>query len=184
MTERLVLDVSVADDRWLSIFETPDSFCRPIVLAALKAADCDDGPKGPVEVSIVLSNDNAVRHLNADYRDADKATNVLSFPLWTAGESPVVADMPIALGDVVLAYETVIFEAKDQEKTVQHHVAHLIVHGVLHLLGLDHIDATEADVMEAMEVQILATLGVPDPYAGLDPKECGADHSAKVAAHG
>lgn len=104
-----------------------------------------------------------MRDLNRDYRGVDKVTNVLAFPAAQSGGS-VADEAPLPLGDVVVAFETVRREASDQDKPVAEHLSHLIVHGVLHLLGFDHFDDQEAERMEALEVEVLAGLGIPDPY--------------------
>jgi probable rRNA maturation factor len=109
---------------------------------------------------VILTNDAKIRELNANYRDKDKATNVLSFPV-----EQQMPDGPEVLGDVVIALETVLVEANEQAKSVPDHLSHLVVHGVLHLLGFDHIEADEAEEMEALERQILQTLSIADPYA-------------------
>jgi len=119
-------------------------------------------PEG-AEVSVVLTGDAAVRALNRDYRGRDASTNVLAF----AQEEDAIAQEgpPLLLGDVVLAYETVRREAVAQGKTLTDHTRHLVVHGVLHLLGLDHDTQESAVDMERRETAILAGLGIADPYA-------------------
>ena len=109
------------------------------------------------DVVVLLTDDDAVRDLNARFRDKDRPTNVLSFP---APESAAPH-----LGDIVLAYGVCAAEAEAQGKTLADHLSHLIVHGVLHLLGRDHEDDDEAEEMEAEEREILARIGIPDPYA-------------------
>jgi probable rRNA maturation factor len=110
------------------------------------------------ELAIVLTNDSAIRLLNRDWRGKDAATNVLSFPAQNAsGELPL-------LGDIVLAYETIAREARDEGKVFAHHVAHLTVHGFLHLNGYDHKRSKDADEMEQLERKILRRLAIPDPY--------------------
>jgi probable rRNA maturation factor len=116
----------------------------------------------PPEISIVFSDDARVRELNRDYRGLDKSTNVLSFGLGQ-DEAPAVPGF-VMLGDVVLAFETVRSEAISAGKSIENHTCHLIVHGVLHLLGYDHEDDGQADEMEALEKRILATLDIDDPY--------------------
>jgi probable rRNA maturation factor len=116
-----------------------------------------------VLVGIVLTDDAEQRTLNRTWRGKDFSTNVLSFALTDPDEPPPGA--PVLLGDVVLAFETVAREAAEQHKTLPDHLRHLVVHGVLHLIGFDHESDAEAAVMEALEIEIFAGLGVPAPYA-------------------
>jgi probable rRNA maturation factor len=118
---------------------------------------------GPVELSVMLTDAARQRRLNRDYRGHDAPTNVLAFPAWDPAMH-VLPGVPILLGDVVLACETVAREASEQNKPVDDHLRHLIVHGVLHLLAYDHQVPSEAVKMEALETVILARLGVPNPY--------------------
>lgn len=130
------------------------------------------------ELAIVLTDDAAVRGLNAEWRGKDKPTNVLSFPAATPEEIAAAGagGPPLLLGDVVLALETCRREAEEQGKPLADHIAHLVVHGVLHLLGHDHEDAAEADRMERLEASILGELGIADPYGGpLDDELCVED---------
>jgi probable rRNA maturation factor len=113
------------------------------------------------EVSIVLTSDSDMQKLNRTWRGIDKPTNVLSFP----APSPLVDDM---LGDIVISYETLKRECDDEERIFLHHLAHLCVHGFLHLIGYDHETDAEADAMEALESRIMARLQMPDPYLGRD----------------
>jgi probable rRNA maturation factor len=116
-----------------------------------------------VELSITLTDDSRQRQLNRRYRGQNKSTNVLAFAAW----EPVAAlpsGAPLLLGDVVLAFETVARETVEQGKKFPDHFRHLVVHGVLHLLGCDHCSEGDAADMEALETSILAELGVPDPY--------------------
>jgi probable rRNA maturation factor len=112
------------------------------------------------ELAIVLTDDSAIRQLNRLWRGVDAPTNVLSFPAATKPE----ADEPAHLGDIVLAYETIAREAGDEDKPLAHHVAHLVVHGYLHLLGFDHEHNAAAQEMEQTERRILRRLAIPDPY--------------------
>jgi probable rRNA maturation factor len=116
-----------------------------------------------VELGVSLADDACQQRLNRDYRGRDMPTNVLAFSAWAPGEIPP-ADAPLLLGDLVLAFETVTREAEAQRKPLADHLSHLTVHGVLHLLGYDHLTPSEARLMEALESSILASLGVPDPY--------------------
>jgi probable rRNA maturation factor len=114
------------------------------------------------ELAILLTDDSAVRALNRDWRGKDVATNVLSFPLPVAGGGG--DDIAVLLGDIVIAFETTAREAAAENKPFGHHLAHLAVHGFLHLVGYDHETDQEADAMEQLETMILARLGIPDPY--------------------
>jgi len=125
------------------------------------AALADEVDLSPSEACVALSDDAQVEALNTSFRGKAKPTNVLSFP------APQGADPGHArrfLGDIVLALETLQREAVEQGIPVEHHLQHLVVHGLLHLLGHDHERDAEADAMEALEVRILARLGIPDPY--------------------
>jgi probable rRNA maturation factor len=119
-------------------------------------------PSKPCTVTVLFSNDAEIRELNRQFRKKDKATNVLSFP---ASLMPVPAGEMAHLGDIVLAFETVAAEAQAAHKTLADHVTHLIVHGTLHLLGHDHTIEEDAEKMEQREREIMASLGIADPYA-------------------
>ena len=114
---------------------------------------------GPCELSIVLANDEFVRKLNKKFRGENKPTNVLSFPA-AMDNMNMVGDIP-SLGDIVLALETVLAEAQEN---LSQHFSHLIVHGCLHLVGHDHLEEAEAVKMETLEVEILKTLKIKNPY--------------------
>jgi probable rRNA maturation factor len=118
----------------------------------------------PAELSVVFADDAAVRRLNRDYRGKDAPTNVLSFAL-TEAEEPDFPGAPLVLGDVVLAFETVLAEAERDHKTPADHARHLVVHGILHLLGHDHMTDAEAEAMERIETAILSRFGIADPYS-------------------
>ena len=134
---------------------------KSAVEAALAVAP--DALAHPVEISILLTDDATVRDLNRTWRGKDSPTNVLSFP---ASPQPVHAGVARPLGDVVLAYDTMLRESAEQSKPLDHHFAHLLVHGTLHLLGQDHeTGESEAEAMEALETAALRALGIPDPYA-------------------
>jgi len=116
------------------------------------------------EVSLLLCDDARIAKINCEWRGLDKPTNVLSFP---AAPRALLAKSP-AVGDIAIAYETVAREAVDEGKTFRDHYMHMVLHGFLHLLGYDHETDAEAEEMEELEISILATLGVADPYATLD----------------
>ena len=152
--------IAVEDARWEQAVPDLEAFATRAVEAGL--AILPDSGEGPVEISVLLADDATVQDLNRTWRNKDKPTNVLSFP---AAEQPLQPGMARPLGDVVLAYDTLVRESAEQSKPFEHHFAHLLVHGTLHLLGQDHeTGEAEADAMEALEIAALRGLGVPNPY--------------------
>lgn len=119
-------------------------------------------PVKNAEVSVMLTNDDAVHALNREYRGVDRPTNVLSFAALDDEDEPIVD--PMLLGDIVVAFETTEREAAEQNKSPEEHFFHLIVHGVLHLIGYDHVEDADAEVMEALETKIMIENGMDDPY--------------------
>lgn len=128
-----------------------------------------------IEVSVTLSDDASVRDLNRDYRGKDAPTNVLSFAALEsddgASEFDLAPDMPLILGDIIIARETCQREAHEQNKPLLHHLLHLSVHGTLHLVGYDHMVDDEAEHMEQLERHILAGMGIDDPYAPIEDQD-------------
>lgn len=153
------IDVQVESPLWEALAEA-ERLSVQAALAALTAVR-EEVPT-PAEMSITLTDDARIQVLNREWRDVDKATNVLSFP---APELPDdVTGAPQPLGDVIVAFETLKAEAELEGKPLGHHLSHLVVHGTLHLLGYDHIADDEAEEMEGLERQILDGLGIDDPY--------------------
>ena len=144
-----MIEVEVEDEAWTGALPDAPAIAERAAGAAQGTAEGD--------LVILLTNGQVVHQLNARFRHRDRPTNVLSFP---AAESAFPH-----LGDVVLAYGVCAAEADDQGKSLADHLTHLVVHGVLHLLGRDHEDEAEAEAMEAEERAILASLAVSDPYA-------------------
>ena len=116
---------------------------------------------GSSELSILFTDDASVQALNRQWRNKDKPTNVLSFPAFPVQPGDKLSPM---LGDIVLAHETVLREAEEEAKPFEHHLTHLLVHGLLHLLGYDHENDEQAEHMEGLERRILESLAIPDPY--------------------
>lgn len=155
------LDIDIED--WPPGDWEPLAACA--ALAAGKGEPLLANPR--LMVSVVFTSDTEVHTLNREWRERDKPTNVLSFPMLEREElESLAADgPPVMLGDIALAYETCAREAADKGVSLEHHAAHLIIHGLLHLAGHDHVDSdTQAEQMEALETAILAKLGIADPY--------------------
>lgn len=158
------VSVTIDDARWHEA--VPDA--EAVIARAAAAALAATGAPGDASLDVTLCDDDAIRPLNRDWRGKDKATDVLSFPAATPEEigSWQPGGPPLLLGDVIIAHETSMADAALQGKSAGDHLAHLVVHGVLHLLGHDHETGdADADAMEALEIQILAGLGIADPYA-------------------
>jgi probable rRNA maturation factor len=152
----LGVDVVRHEEAWADA-GLSDAALTEAARAAFKAAP--PAKPGSYEVTLVLAGDGEMRRLNRTWRGKDASTNVLSFP--ADGD----ISEPGFLGDIILAYETVEREAREQGKRLEDHAAHLVVHGLLHLLGFDHADDKQAERMESLERAALATLGIADPYA-------------------
>lgn len=155
MPSPLHIEISRNSDGWP---EALDARAEEAVREALKQSRATI--RGAAELSVVLTDDAEQRTLNRDWRGIDKSTNVLSFP-----QIEPFGPVEGLLGDVILARETLEREAIEQGVSFEDHFTHLMVHGFLHILGYDHMDDDEALVMESLETQILASLGVADPYA-------------------
>ncbi|MET1028862.1 MAG: rRNA maturation RNase YbeY [Dongiaceae bacterium] len=161
----LKLALMVEDEDWLADLPEAAMLVRKAGRRAMAQASAD-GWRGSTighEICFVLSDNRRMRRLNSQYRGKDKATNVLSFAALDAGLPP--RGTPWHLGDVVLALGVVRQEARQQRKRMADHVSHLVVHGVLHLLGYDHEDDAEAERMEGLEIAALKRLGIDNPYA-------------------
>jgi probable rRNA maturation factor len=155
---RIVLEIE--DARWATALPSAGEILDSAVGLALNDLDTEGRP---TEVGVRLVDDGAIQELNRDWRGRDKPTNVLSFPLGDPG--PVTdPDFPWLIGDIVMSYDTVVAESERDGKTLAHHFAHLAIHATLHLIGHDHEDESEAEIMEAAEIALLGKLGIADPY--------------------
>jgi probable rRNA maturation factor len=152
------IDIQIQSQLW-DAQPLAEKTVRDAIVAAASTLSTVDG-----EVSILLTDDSAMARLNRDWRGIDKPTNVLSFP-----SSAQIADEGARLlGDIVIAYETLERECKDESRVFLHHLAHLAVHGFLHLIGYDHQTDTQAEEMEGVESKIMTRLNMPDPFLSHD----------------
>ncbi|MBK8208766.1 MAG: rRNA maturation RNase YbeY [Rhodospirillales bacterium] len=166
----LDLDVLIEEPAWLESVPDVEVLCRTAAEAAWSLGAPPHAhaasPADPVSACVLLASDDRVRALNRDFRGRDVPTDVLSFP---AFEPDVLAAAgaegpPPVLGDIVIALQTTLADAAQDGKTVKDHLRHLVVHGILHLLGYDHERDADAAEMEALEVNVLSSLGIKDPY--------------------
>lgn len=157
----IIVDVEVVDPAWLAAGDV-DILAQDAIAATLVEVGKRVHPDA--EISVRLCDDDEIRALNLAWRNKDKATNVLSFPSPAGDRGPL-------LGDIVVAFEYVSEEARDAGRSLRDHLAHMLVHGMLHLLGFDHENESEAEKMEALERRILAKLGIDDPYSETVPVE-------------
>ena len=158
MTAAIAIDIQIAS----TVDSVPDEKAIQSWLDDVVKSAGDDTRR---EISVRIVDEEEARALNNQYRQQDKATNVLSFPAVAADEIGLPPELSQALGDIVICGPVVEREAAEQNKELASHWAHLLVHGALHLLGYDHETDEEADVMETLETRILASRGIADPYA-------------------
>ena len=155
-------EVLVTSDCW-QVEPGAEAVIHRAIEAAAEYADADTDN---AELAVMLTDDGGIRTLNNNWRGIDKPTNVLSFPALQPTAPSGDDDPPRMLGDIAIAYETTRREADEEDKPFEHHLSHLAVHGFLHLIGYDHEKNDDAEAMETLERDILAQLGIPDPYAG------------------
>lgn len=157
------VDISVSDPQWKDIpdFETLSlTVAKKVLDSAMLPRQIEK--KKALEVSVLLANDALIQVLNREHRKIDRPTNVLSFAF--LDEPGAMNGDTVALGDVVLSYETIEREAREQGKFIRDHALHMLVHGTLHLLGYDHQNNDDATVMETLEIRVLESLGIQNPY--------------------
>jgi probable rRNA maturation factor len=160
-----ITEVLVVADCW----QTEPEAEAVIQRAVAAAAEIVDADVGEAELAVMLTDDTGIRTLNSNWRGIDKPTNVLSFPALQPSGPGGPDEAPRMLGDIAIAYETTRRQADDEQKPFDHHLSHLAVHGFLHLIGFDHEKDGDAEAMETLEQEILAQLGIPDPYPDRDP---------------
>jgi len=189
-TKSFSVHLEKASDKWKRAFPKMNILIDEAASAAFDTAKKPAAfARRNFEVSIILTDDRTIKTLNHDYRGMDKATNVLSFPqinMVTFKKAELdffPAKMPVPLGDVVLGYQTILRETQEQGKSLKDHTIHLIVHGILHLLGYDHMRPKDAKIMEKLECDILTGLGYPDPYNDSHDEQGNVKTNPKRRAH-
>lgn len=159
-----IVEVNLEDHRWTQVCD-PEALARTAVEAVM--TEIEVRQSGYWEVSFLFCDDEKIRSLNAAWNKKDTATNVLSFPAAPVGNKGPVS----MLGDVIIAFDTISKEAGLQHKPIHAHASHMLVHGVLHLFGFDHMTESDAVEMESLETQILSVMGIPDPSIAQDNSE-------------
>ncbi len=154
------IDITLHSDDWKNKNRKIEEFVTNIIEQVLDSL-IEGIPH--LEVSVVLADNKFLRELNLKYRGKDAPTNVLSFPI-TDAETLIAPTPFLSLGDIIIAYETIKQEAAEQNKSFKDHLAHMLVHGCLHLLHYDHINEEEAQEMEELEIDILENMGITNPY--------------------
>lgn len=160
MSHRLDIEISYDAEAWATALPAVEVIVHDAATAAWISGGGDERAVEGAEISVMLTDNASIAALNRKFRSKDNPTNVLSFP----ADDPGAPGRRRLLGDVVLAFETLRDEAREQDKALADHVSHMVVHGVLHLLGYDHKTNDDAAIMEELETRILAGLGVADPY--------------------
>jgi probable rRNA maturation factor len=161
---KIEVDVSVSEPQWNESFLDVEAIARRAATLTVQHATLPRRIESrDMEAAIVLANDDLIQILNREYREMDKPTNVLSFATLDSND-PVPDEGPFPLGDIILSYQTIDREATEQGKFFKDHFTHMIVHGMLHLLGYDHQDEDEANIMETLEIRILQKMNIQNPY--------------------
>ena len=159
------LDIIIADARWAPYFDDELKADTKQLVTFVSALLETTG----FCACLRWTDDAEMRQLNAQFREQDKATNVLSFPheaLDNEAQDNMAADAPIYLGDLAFGFETMAQEAKQMDITIGAHMRHLVIHGLLHLIGCDHEDEADAEEMEGLEIAALSVIGITNPYQG------------------
>jgi probable rRNA maturation factor len=170
------LENNFADLRWKALLTSGQPLCIQLLDKFAQVTEISR-----CTISVLWTNDSEMAGINKQFRQQDKPTNILSFPaqdfLPDIQISDTQAPEPIFLGDMALGFETVTDEAADNGQPAEHHLAHLFLHGLLHLVGYDHQNEAKAEEMEALEIQLLAEIDIPNPYLlKPDPNKEGNDH--------
>jgi len=177
ISDNIDIDISSQSENWAAYCPDYSAYiesCFEQIIGGVPEAICL--MRLPhLELSILLTDDHNIRQLNKEYRDKDKATNVLSFPSLSYNDfqnyqkpGGLIPEYPVALGDIIFAFETIKHEAEAQNKKFSDHFCHLYIHGMLHLLGYDHQEEGPARNMESLEKKLLSQLSIDDPYQDRD----------------
>lgn len=163
----IAVEYNIEDSEWLFFLSkrSINSFVKNIFNEVINVLEVKISRGKKVEISIVFTNDKNIKKLNKQFRNINKATNVLSFPIYEKEFfNAIETENYIVMGDIVLSLETIKKESLEQNKTFINHLTHLIIHSILHLFGYDHISDSDAEKMENLEIKILKRLNIENPY--------------------
>ena len=168
MSIPIITDILINDNSWIEERSDIESYLQDLMKKIIPETKLNKFLQQniQIEVSLVLTSDDEIKNLNKIYREKDKATNVLSFPLLDFNNinKKSLQDNFIAIGDIILSYATIKKEALEQNKKFIHHTTHLVIHSLLHLIGYDHENDKDATIMENLEIEILKKLAIDNPY--------------------
>ncbi len=154
--------ITIDDPRWQSHRLGLEKLCAHAITHAWSSIGKKKSP--PIFVSITFTNDKTIKKINAQTRGKNKPTNILSFQSFESVNDLPSLKTPVPVGDLILAYETILAEAEAENKHAKHHLTHLLIHGFLHLFGYDHMNEKDAKIMESLEIKLLKGLGISNPY--------------------
>ncbi len=164
----IITDILINDKSWGKENPNLESYLQDLINNVIPSTKLNKLLKQgiEIEISVVLSNDNEIQNLNKTYRKIDKPTNVLSFPAINPQDfdNELITENFIAIGDIILSFETIKRECKEQNKTFNNHLVHLLIHSILHLIGYDHKTDLQAKEMEDLEIELLKKLEIDNPY--------------------
>lgn len=168
ITQKLLLELDITHPEWEKALPDYQSLARALCAETLNMVLADDPLVTQIEISVLLADNLTIQQLNRDYRHKDAPTNVLSFPSYPFTKhnlAKFAIEKYVVLGDIVLALETLIEEANARNISLKNHFSHLLIHGMLHLIGFDHETSEEAVAMEALEIAILERFDINSPYS-------------------
>ena len=164
------LDIIIQDNNWLNHNIDYSKIFNEIFLKLTKTLNIENIIE-TIDIPVLMTNDNEITQLNLNYRNKNQPTNVLSFNYFSSldeiKQNLTTDEETICIGEIAISYETIIKETKEQNKSLENHLLHIFLHGILHILGYDHIKPEEAETMEKLEIEILSYFNIPNPYETL-----------------
>ncbi len=170
-SDKVIVDILVKSHSWSSVNFNIHKHCNKIMEMVISNVLCELNDDNKVEVSLLLADDKILNDLNKEYRNKDKATNVLSFPFHKNSLEEIKINYKknnhLFLGDIAISFERIIYESLEQEKVFLEYFSYILIHGLLHLLGYDHIQDKDAEIMEELEINIMKQMGFNHKHSSL-----------------